>query len=113
MKTLPLKLDLKGIKLADEEVKLGPVGMSLRIINNVINVYGDRQVAGKHYRGFNKPDRRILYELMAKFRIAKETKCEALELEDKEAAFIQRCFTAEFMPNEVVSLVEANVDGMK
>lgn len=112
MKTLKLDLDLKDMKLSDEEKKMGPVGMSLRIINNVISTYGDSQGPNKHYRGLNKHDRKSLYTLMSLFKAAEKEKLAGIELDDKEIKFLQRCFTVEFMPNEVVALVEANIEAL-
>ncbi len=112
MKTLKLKVDTGDMELSDEEKKMGPVVMSLKIIQNVVNTYGNSRGPNKHYQGFNKQDRKQLYAIMHLFKKAKDDKPHSIQLEDAQAAFIQRAFTTEFMPNEVVAIVEANVEEM-
>ena len=114
MKTLRLRIDLTGIELKEEEKKLSPTQFSTRVIKNVLISYGEKQGPGKHYRGFNKVERKLLYSLTTLFKEAEEQKAEFVSLSDDEAKFIQRCFRdGVFIPNELVQKVEENVDNMK
>jgi hypothetical protein len=108
IKKLNLKIDITGLELGEEEKKLTPIGLSTRVMSNVMFGYSTQ------VRGLSKPERTQFWRIGKQFDKAVKEGIETIELDSTDAGFIRKCFReSKLNPSELLERVESLVDSME
>uniref|UniRef100_A0A6M3JRJ0 Uncharacterized protein n=1 Tax=viral metagenome TaxID=1070528 RepID=A0A6M3JRJ0_9ZZZZ len=108
MKELSIVIDVKDLKLGEEEAKMLPQELFSNIVNHVLLQYAQQ------FKGLIKSERKQVYEIDTTLSKAVTDKVEKIELEDNTFGFLRKCFReAKLTPNHLLKKVEENIDTVK